>query len=608
MSLRKIAYMVTKDGLMPNIRQWGGMQYEDGATAVTYSLASQFAEEIQSLYQNLAYRIDFNSPGAGYHPSENLTLQGNTVSREIPIELTSAGGQMQSVLMITALDAEGKALDTVLSLPSTIYFTPVKRDDFTEKVLERNLSAYEKEIEERANEINTLVTDIRQDLENEVFDGYSPIVEIEEQAAGAQIKITDQKGTKEAFIFNGKQGEKGDPFVYSDFTPEQLAALKGDKGDTGTGLQIRGYYSTAEELFAAVSSPDIGDAYGVGVSAPYDIYIYSLTNGWVNNGFLQGPKGEKGDAFTYADFTPEQLAFLKGEKGETGEQGPKGDTGEEGPAGASCTHSWNGTTLTVMSASGTSSADLKGEKGDAGAVPAAYVVLQGTLGIWEYRVWNDNTAELWGRKTCSGVYCVNAWGNVFESDAKYSENYAFTFGAIPKQTLSLSGSDSNQFMLEYPGSTDSNTKTGTGGWYFVRPSSMSGDVGKTVYTDIFVKGILQQYLLKNAEFSTGSGAVSLESDASDINMYDNKYWVQCSIDGIKNEISLTDTVNIITIPWDSYMTAGFSCALSGAYSGYNLYIYHGSSGSGNISAAIYSTESSVFLQDKICRLNVIMIP
>ena len=31
----------------------------------------------------------------------------------------------------------------------------------------------------------------------------------------------------------GKQGPKGDPFRYEDFTPEQLAALKGPKGDKG---------------------------------------------------------------------------------------------------------------------------------------------------------------------------------------------------------------------------------------------------------------------------------------------------------------------------------------------------------------------------------------
>ena len=46
---------------------------------------------------------------------------------------------------------------------------------------------------------------------------------------------------------------------------------------------------------------------------------------------LQGPQGEpglKGDPFTYADFTPEQLQALKG---------PKGDKGEDGRDGASAT-------------------------------------------------------------------------------------------------------------------------------------------------------------------------------------------------------------------------------------------------------------------------------
>ena len=66
---------------------------------------------------------------------------------------------------------------------------------------------------------------------------------------------------------------------------------------------------------------------------------------------IQGPKGDqgpqglqgpKGDAFTYDDFTPEQLSALtgptgpKGDKGETGPQGPqgiKGDTGSQGERG-----------------------------------------------------------------------------------------------------------------------------------------------------------------------------------------------------------------------------------------------------------------------------------
>ena len=45
-------------------------------------------------------------------------------------------------------------------------------------------------------------------------------------------------------------------------------------------------------------------------------------------GNLKGPKGDKGEAFKYTDFTPAQLEKLKGpkgDKGENGEQGPKGE-------------------------------------------------------------------------------------------------------------------------------------------------------------------------------------------------------------------------------------------------------------------------------------------
>lgn len=117
---------------------------------------------------------------------------------------------------------------------------------------------------------------------------------------------------------------------------------------------------------------------GRGTASDRVKYMFSFRN-------LKGEPGErgpKGDAFTYADFTEEQLAALQDEKGDAGEagpQGPAGATGPQGPAGSdgandndgvSCTHTWNGTVLTVTSASGTSSADLRGPKGDAGATGA----------------------------------------------------------------------------------------------------------------------------------------------------------------------------------------------------------------------------------------------
>ena len=58
-----------------------------------------------------------------------------------------------------------------------------------------------------------------------------------------------------------------------------------------------------------------------------------------------GPQGEPGPAFTYEDFTPEQLEGLRGPQGQTGPQGPQGQVGPEGKQGPQ---------------------GLKGDKGDKG--------------------------------------------------------------------------------------------------------------------------------------------------------------------------------------------------------------------------------------------------
>ena len=58
--------------------------------------------------------------------------------------------------------------------------------------------------------------------------------------------------------------------------------------------------------------------------------------------------------------------LFDGKQGENGRDGVNGKDGAPGKDGTSATHSWNGTVLTITSASGTSSADLKGDKGDKG--------------------------------------------------------------------------------------------------------------------------------------------------------------------------------------------------------------------------------------------------
>ena len=112
------------------------------------------------------------------------------------------------------------------------------------------------------------------------------------------------------------------------------------KGDPGKGLQILDYFETEDALNSGVAAPNPGDAYGVGAAAPYDVYVYSPSEGWVNNGPLQGPqgeqgeKGEKGEKGDTGATGAQGIQGIQGEKGEKGDKGDKGDTGATGADGA----------------------------------------------------------------------------------------------------------------------------------------------------------------------------------------------------------------------------------------------------------------------------------
>lgn len=217
------------------------------------------------------------------------------------------------------------------------------------------------------------------------------------------------KGTEKEWL-ESLRGEKGDPFVYTDFTAEQLARLQGPqglRGDTGPrGIQgetgergpqgLQGETGPQGPRGPKGEKGDPGETGPQGIQGPQgekgeqgEQGIQGLTGSKGDKGDkgdpgpqgpagekgetgeqgpigetgpqgpkgdtgatgaqgpkgdqgeqgVQGPAGPKGDAFTYDDFTTEQLAFLKGPKGDTGDvgpqgpQGPKGDTGDTGPQG-----------------------------------------------------------------------------------------------------------------------------------------------------------------------------------------------------------------------------------------------------------------------------------
>ena len=75
---------------------------------------------------------------------------------------------------------------------------------------------------------------------------------------------------------------------------------KGDKGEPGTGLTIKDFYATVEELNNNVPNPSVGDAYGVGEEGAYEIYVYSSTKGWVNSGAFQPDINEQAPIYEEA--------------------------------------------------------------------------------------------------------------------------------------------------------------------------------------------------------------------------------------------------------------------------------------------------------------------
>ena len=158
----------------------------------------------------------------------------------------------------------------------------------------------------------------------------------------------------------GPQGEKGDTGETGPQGATGETGPQGPKGETGSGFKVLGYYGTKAALDSAQkASAEAGDAYGVGTAEPYDIYIFDgITGEFINNGPLQGAKGDTGaagaDGAAGKDgvtFTPSmsddgdlswsndggkanpQTVNLKGPKGDTGETGETGATGPQGPTG-----------------------------------------------------------------------------------------------------------------------------------------------------------------------------------------------------------------------------------------------------------------------------------
>ena len=208
----------------------------------------------------------------------------------------------------------------------------------------------------------------------------------------------------------------------------------------------------------------------------------SMDNGFGEAMLLAGPPGmsayEVALSNGFAGTEEEWLASLHGERGkagpagpagERGPQGEQGDPGIQGPAGAagrdgadgkdgkdgidgrdgvSATHSWNGTVLTITSASGTSSADLEGARGAAGK--DGYTPVRGT----DY--WTEaDKREIVEEVAASIPSSASPDWNANEGEAGYIQNrthwVSSGFDEIYNGVLSFSSNSSVGLPWKYDG-------------------------------------------------------------------------------------------------------------------------------------------------------------
>lgn len=116
----------------------------------------------------------------------------------------------------------------------------------------------------------------------------------------------------------GKRGPKGDPFRYEDFTPEQLEALKGPKGEDGLSAfniaQLNGFQGTYVEWLKSLKGKD-------GASATADNAHQLLLQGnvWAESAsvddVLTALIGNMGKPFPRTEFKPLTIpSVIKGQQ------------------------------------------------------------------------------------------------------------------------------------------------------------------------------------------------------------------------------------------------------------------------------------------------------
>lgn len=221
--------------------------------------------------------IEVNFSAGGQQVARIATYNENALYVNIPNELLKIKTTSNYTISAYIYQESDDHGETVYTISIPVRYRPARGVEMPDESQESALKEAVRLLQEASEKLKDF----------EEVKGYVPKISVEQTEDGARIVAYDHaNGETEAELLNGAKGDKGEPFVYEDFTPEQLEALRGEKGD-----------------------PFV-----------YDDFTQEQ---------LEALKGEPGKTFTYDDFTPEQLEALKGEPGHTPEKGIDYFTEEE---------------------------------------------------------------------------------------------------------------------------------------------------------------------------------------------------------------------------------------------------------------------------------------
>lgn len=335
-----------------NIESTSAYKALDALLAKSEELTKKMDEGIKSLSNVDALKAELSEINAQIISAKNELTQNVTVANEKVEELKTATKNAN-----TAVDNFNKEKSNIENLNALVKSASALNNSL------RDLNASITEGKQTKSDLDGSIAtakDTKAGLDGSISTGQELKESLSskiESATAVDGQIKTKMDTVQGWIDNPQQfkGEKGD---------------QGPQGPIGKGLSVLGKVTSTAQL---PSTGSTGDAYFVGSH----LYVWTGSK-WEDMGEIKGEKGDQGPRGEQGLRGPKGDTGAKGDKGDTGPQGPTGPTGSKGEQGiqgvdgktgkdgVSVTHFWNGTTLNITSASGTSSVDLKGPKGDRG--------------------------------------------------------------------------------------------------------------------------------------------------------------------------------------------------------------------------------------------------